>query len=157
MEAHFIGGDARERGVDRLDIDFGTPLLLRAVETGLEEDIGQERVVHLHQNAGVDDRLVFLGKLGGERVEILLIALVVLVDADAGRSRRRQKHVMVRNARGLGGGFQVRDVCLQQRLAFVFHRSDADHRNDRQDRSAHHRFLEILRVVFRKRCDLLLE
>ncbi len=143
--------------VGRLDVDLGAALLLRVVEPGLEEDVGQERVVDLHQNAGRDDRLVFLAQLGGERMEILLVGLVIFVDADARRRGRRQKHVLVRHAGGLGGGFDVVDVDLQQLLAAIFDRRDADDRRDRHDRAAHHRLLEILRVVFRKGGDLLLE
>ena len=46
---------------------------------------------------------------------------------------------------------------LTQLLAAIFHRPDADHRRDRHDRAAHHRCLEILRVIFREGRDLLLE
>ena len=104
-----------------------------------------------------DDRPVFLVQLGRERVKIVFVGLVVLVDADARRRRRRQEHVMIRHAGGLGRGFDVVDVDLQMLLAAIFDRPDADHRRDRHDRAAHHRLLEILRVVFRKGRDLLLE
>ena len=77
------GGMPCKRAVGRLDIDLRAPLLLRVVEAGLEENVGQERIVHLHQHAGRDDRAIFLVQLGRERVEILLVGLVILVDADA--------------------------------------------------------------------------
>ena len=89
---------------------------------------GQEGVVDLHQDAGRDDRLVFLVQLGRERVEILFLGFVILVDADARRRRRRQEYVMIRHARGLGGGFDIVDVDLQMLLAAVLDRGDADHR-----------------------------
>ena len=146
-----------ERAVGRLDIDLRAALLLRVVEPGLEENIRQERIVDLHQEAGRDDRPVFLVQLGGERVEVLLVGLVILVDADAGWRGCRQERVVGRHAGGLGGGLHVVDVDLQKLLAAILDRADADHRRDRNEGAAHHRLLEILRVVFRKRRDLLLE
>ena len=157
VEAHHLGRNAFERDVGGLDIDFRPPLLLGVVEAGLEEDVGQEGVVHLDQDAGRDDRLVFLVQLGRERVEIVFLGLVILVDADARRRRRRQEHVMIRDARGLGRGFDIIDVDLEILLAAVLDRTDADHRRQRHDRAAHHRILEVLRVVFRECRDLLLE
>jgi len=71
--------------------------------------------------------------------------------------RGRQKHVMVKHGCGLGGGLHIGDVDLQFRLALVFHRGGADDRNDRQDGAAHHRFLEVLGIIFWKSGDLLLE
>ena len=115
VEAHLLGAEcpcsARLVG---LDIDLRAALLLRVVEAGLEEDVGQERIVDLHQQAGVDDRAVFLVQLGRERVEIFFVGLVILVDADAGRRGRRQEHVVVRHAGGLGRGLHVGDVDLQR-------------------------------------------
>ena len=102
VEAHLLGRDALERGVGRLDIDLGAAPHLRAVEIRLEENIRQERIVDLHQNAGVGDGAVFLAELGGERVEILLVGFVVFVDADARRRGRRQEDVMVGTPRRRG-------------------------------------------------------
>ena len=64
---------------------------------------------------------------------------------------------MVGHARGLGGGLHVGDVDLKFWLALVLDRSGADDRHDRQDGAASHRFFEILRVIFGKSRDLLLE
>ncbi len=89
--------------------------------------------------------------------KILLLGLVVFVDADAGRRCRRQEHVMVRHALGLGGRLEAVDVVLQKPLAAVAHGAGADDRHDRHHRAAHHGFLEILRVVFGEGGDLLLE
>src|SRR5262252_2000946 len=85
------------------------------------------------------------------------LALVVFVDADARGRRGRQKHLMVRHACGLGSGLHIGDVDLQFCLALIFHRGGADDRNNRQNGAAHHRFLEILGVIFGKSGDLLLE
>jgi len=60
-------------------------------------------------------------------------------------------------AGSVGGGFHIRDVDLQLGLAFVFHRSGADDWNNRQNRAAHHRFLEVLSVIFGKGGHLFLE
>ncbi len=77
-------------------------------------------------DAGIDDRLVFLAQLGRERMEIFFVGLVILVHADARRRRRRQEHVMIGNAGGLGRGFHIGDVALHGFLAAIFHRADAD-------------------------------
>ena len=110
VEAHLLGRNAGKRRVGRLDIDFGAAPHLRAIETGLEENIRQERIVDLHQDAGIDDGAVFLGEFGGERVEILLVGLVVLVDADTRRRGRRQKYVVVGHASRRRGALDVCDV-----------------------------------------------
>src|SRR4029078_12584674 len=122
VEADHLGWNALERGVGGLDIDFGAPLLLRVVETGLEKDVRQEGVVDLHQDAGRDDRLVFLVQLGRERLEIVLLGFVIRVDAAARRRGRRQEYMMIRNASGLGGGYDIVDVDLKMLLAAVLDR-----------------------------------
>ena len=137
--------------------DLGAALLLRVVEPGLEEDIRQERIVHLHQESGRYDRPVFLIQLDGERVKVLLVGLVILVNADAGGRCCRQERVAGRYAGRLCRGLYVVDVDLQELLAAILDRPDADDRRVRNEGAAHHRLLEILRVVLRKRRDLLLE
>ena len=64
---------------------------------------------------------------------------------------------MVRHAGSFRGGFHIRDIGLQLVLAFVFHRSGAGDRHERQDCAAHHRLFEVLRVIFGKGSDFLLE
>ncbi len=49
VEAHLLARDALQRGVDRLDIDLRAALHLLVVEAGLDEDVGQERIVDLHE------------------------------------------------------------------------------------------------------------
>ena len=124
---------------------------------GSTEDVRQERVVDLNQDAGIGDGLVFLAHLGRERVEILFVGLVIFVDADAGGRGRGQEDVFVGNAGGLGRGFHIGDIALHGFFAAIFHRADADHRVDRHDRAAQHRLLEIFLIIFRKGLDLLLE
>ena len=82
MKANPLGRNPAERRVRRLDVNLRAPLLLLIVEARLDKYVRQERVVHLQQNARGDDCPVFLVQLGSERVEILFIAPVVLVDAD---------------------------------------------------------------------------
>src|SRR5262245_57106244 len=107
MKADSLGWNAAERCVGRFDVNLRLPLLLLVVKRWLDEDVRQEWIVHLHQNAGGHDRAVFLVQLGSERVEVLFLALVVLVDADAGGRRGRQKHVMVRRACGFAAAFTL--------------------------------------------------
>ncbi len=65
--------------------------------------------------------------------------------------------MLVGDAGGRGGCLHIVDVGLHEFLAPIFDRTDTDDRSQRNDRAAHHRLLEILRVIFRKRGDLLLE
>ena len=67
--------------IRRLDVDLGAPLLLPVIKPGLEEDVRQKRIVHLQQDACRDDRPIFLVQLDSQRVEVFLLALVVLVEA----------------------------------------------------------------------------
>jgi hypothetical protein len=83
MKAHPLGRNAAERRIGRFDVNLRLPLLLLVVKRWLHEDVRQERIVHLQENAGGDNRPVFLVQLGRERVEVLFLALVVFVDADA--------------------------------------------------------------------------
>ena len=157
MEAHHFGGNAGQRAIAGLDIDLRTALLLFVVEARLEEDVGQERIVDLHEQPGGRDRAILLVQFRRERVEVFFVGLVVLVDADARRGGRRQKYVMVRHSRRLGGGFHIGNVDLNEFLAAILHRPDANDRRDRDQRAAHHRLLEVLGVVFGEGADFLLE
>jgi hypothetical protein len=83
VKANALGGNAAKRLIRRLNVNLRSSLLLLVIKPWLNKDVWQERIVHLHQNAGGGDRPVFLVELGSERVEILFIALVVLVNANA--------------------------------------------------------------------------
>src|SRR6516165_7682817 len=157
MKADPIGRNAAERCIGRFDVNLRLSLLLPVVKPWLDEDVRQEWIVHLHQNAGGYDRAIFLVQLGSERVEVLFLALVVFVDADARGCSGRQKHLMVRHACGLGSGLHIGDIDLQFCLALIFHRGGADDGNNWQNGAAHHRFLEVLGIVFGKSGDFLLE
>ncbi len=90
-------------------------------------------------------------------MKVLLVGLVIFVDPDAGRCSRGQEHVLIGHARRLGGGLHVVDVLLHRRVAAILDRCGAHDGDDRHDRAAHHRFLEVLRVVFGERLGFLLE
>jgi len=49
-------------------------------ERGVGKDVGEERIVDLQQEPGVDDRLVFGAQRGADGVEEFFLAAVVLVD-----------------------------------------------------------------------------
>jgi hypothetical protein len=83
VKANALGGNAAERRICRLNVSLRSPLLLFVVKPWLNKDVWQERIVHLHQNAGGGDRPVFLVELGSERVEIVFSVPVVLVNANA--------------------------------------------------------------------------
>ena len=63
VETHIFGRNAFQRAVDRFDVNLRAALFLRVVEADLVEDVRQERIVDLHENAGIDDRPVFLAQL----------------------------------------------------------------------------------------------
>lgn len=79
--------------------------------------VGKERVVDLHGEARIDDRLVFLMQTVGEREQQCLLVGVVFVlgagERGGGRHHRQER------ARGLvlcGGGLERRDVALHLRV-----------------------------------------
>ena len=75
----------------------------------------QERVVDLEHEAGIDDRPVFLVQRLGERDEVVLVGLVVLVAVPVGEVRRRHRrheplsHIFPGHRR-----LEVVDVALQR-------------------------------------------
>ena len=151
VEAHAFSRNTTQADIDRLDVNLGAAFFLRVVEAGLVKNIRQKRIVDLQQDAGVDDRPVFLAHFHSQRVEILLVRFVILVLADAGRRGRRQKHMLVGNAGGRGGSLHILNVGRGELFAAIFDRSDANDRRQRDNGAAHHRPLEILLVVFRER------
>ena len=83
VEADFFRRKPLDCRVHGLDENLRAAFLLFVVESLFDKDIGKKRVVHLHDKAGIDNGLVFLAHLGGERVEILFVGFVVFVLADA--------------------------------------------------------------------------
>ena len=88
---------------------------------------GVARVVELHQEAGVDDHLVFGAHRVGDRGLQFLFALVefVLAVGDHAR-RRRHRQERLFHLHVLERGLEVVDVALQLGLAGVFDRPDAN-------------------------------
>ena len=83
VEADSISWNAFQGRVDSLDVDLRLPPFLCIVQANLEENIRQEWIVDLNEDAGIDDRLVFLVQFIGEGVEVFFLRLVVFVRADA--------------------------------------------------------------------------
>ena len=99
------------------------------LEVGPRDVVGdEERIVDLQQEAGVDDRLVFLAHRLGDREHIILRARVVFV---------RRRGLDVRRRDGRHEGFRRRhlrerrlervEIGLELRLALVFDRAGTDH------------------------------
>jgi hypothetical protein len=59
------------------------PFLLRVVKAGLEEDVRQEWIIHLHKQACRDNRAILLVQFTCQRLKVFFVRLVILVDADA--------------------------------------------------------------------------
>ena len=89
--ARALRRDALQRAVERLDAQL-RPLAVLGHRRGRDHRVvhrRQEGVVDLQAQAGVDDRAVLLVERVGEGEDELLVAVVVLVDADRHRARRR--------------------------------------------------------------------
>ena len=75
--------------------------------------VGQEGIVDLHVEAGIDDRLVFLVQAVGEREQEALLVRVVLVLGARQRARRRHHRQEGACDLRLGGrGLEIGDVAL---------------------------------------------
>jgi hypothetical protein len=89
--AHPLLGDAGERVVDRLDVHRHPVAVVGEARRRHHPVVGdrETRVVELHIEAGVDDRAVFRAHRIGDRVEQLLVGLVVFVPAVGDHARGR--------------------------------------------------------------------
>ena len=88
---------------------------------------GGARVVELHQEAGVDDHLVFGAHRLGDRCRQFFVVLVILVLAvgDHARGRRHRQEGLL-DLHAFERGLEVVDVALQLGLAGIGDRADAD-------------------------------
>ena len=95
----------------------------------MDDVIGDEpRIVDLQQEAGVDDRLVFLAHRVGDGEDVFLLRLVVgvlLPVLDVGRRDRRHEDFFDLHA--VERRLEIVDVALQMRVALVGDRPGADH------------------------------
>src|SRR4051794_16581864 len=131
MVAHAILPDSFERAVERFD-EFGEPAAIFLERTGRNHAVvrgGRTRIVDLQDEAGIDDRPVFRAHRRGDRVEPLLLALVVFILAVRQHARRRDhRHEGFFHLRALECSFEIVDVAPQDILPDIFHRTDAgDH------------------------------
>ena len=102
--ARALLGNAAQRMVERVDAKLRPVAVLRLAHRRHHPlvHVGQEGVVDLHIEAGIDDRLVFLVQAVGEREQQRLLVGVVLV-LGAGQRARRRHHRQERGVRvGLG-------------------------------------------------------
>src|SRR5512145_707116 len=135
--ADATGRDAFSCTVDRLDLALEPASIVG--ERGrrhhaVVRDRGA-RVVQLEQEAGVDDRTVFVAHGLGDRFEHLLVARVVLVLAVGNHARRcRDRQESLDDASALERRLEVRDVALHFGLAGVTDRPHAHGLPDRGER-----------------------
>ena len=139
----------RQRVVERIDVSLRLLALLLGVEGRLGEHVGQERIVDLHEEAGLDDGAVFGGERVGDREQIVLVAAVEVVLADAARRHRRQEGFDVPHS--AERGLEIVEILAQRVFSAITHRTDAKHRRNRRHAAAHHGALEILLVIVRER------
>ena len=135
--------------VERVDAQCRPFPVLREIVGGKRDivHVGQERIVDLHHQPGVDDRLVFFAQRLGELEQELFVVLVIFVPvARNGARRRHHRQEGVGDRRAFQRGLEDRDVLLQRGVALIGDRADAN------DGAAFRQFLrrKIIRVEFRK-------
>ena len=128
VEAHAVLRNAAQRVVHRLDPQRDE--LAAVLDRGVARAIvvrRHARIVDLEQEAGVDDRLVFLVHRVGERGEILLVGRVVpvlVVELEIGRRDRGDERLLRLHA--VERRLQVRDVGAHLVVPDIFDRPGAD-------------------------------
>ena len=127
--ADLVGRDAAQRVVERIDVLVAALLAVLPRVAGVGEVLDQPRVVDLEDEPGLDDRQVLLAHRLGDGLEVLGVAAVVLVLAEAARARRRHEDVddgVAVRGDGGDGGLEVGDVDLEQVVTDVAHRAAGD-------------------------------
>jgi hypothetical protein len=94
-----IARDAAQAAVDRVDVAARVGQLL--LGGAVAEHVGEERVVDLQREAGVDDRRVLLVHRVGDGGQVLGLGGIVLVAAHAAGRHRADEHLV--RTRGLAG------------------------------------------------------
>ena len=128
MIADAVLGDALQRIVEDLHLAL-EPAVVLLEGRGRDHTVvgdGGAGVVHLQQEAGVDDGAVFGAQRPGQGDQEVLLGLVVLVLAVRdGAGGRGDGHEGLGRAGGLAGRLQVVDVALKLGMAHVFERGHA--------------------------------
>ena len=83
MKTNALFGYPFQCRVDCLDIHLRAPPHACRVEIRFNEYVGQERVIDLYKNAGIDNRSVLLAEFGGHGMKIVFVRFVIFVHADA--------------------------------------------------------------------------
>ena len=122
---------------------------LGVVQLVVGKNVRQERIVHLHVQPGIDDRLVFGAHGVAEGKEKRLVVLVEFVEADAARCGRRQEPLV--DAGRSHGRLQVGDVAVERVLADIFDFLNGENLDDRRDHAAQHPLGKIIGIIFGKR------
>ena len=113
--ARALRRDALERVVEGIDAHLrpGAILRMRHGRHHLFVHVGQEGVVDLHIQAGIDDGLVFLVQAVGERPQqALLVGIVFVLGIWQRACRRDDRKESARDLGFGGGGLAVGDVAL---------------------------------------------
>ncbi len=95
--AHPLFRDAAKGVVQRLDVELDPFAIVAAAVHHDVVQVGQDGVVHLYQESGVDDDLIFLVLGVSQREQELLLGLVVVVciaHRDAARRDDRQEGLL---------------------------------------------------------------
>ena len=154
MPADALAREPPQRVVERLHPHLRPSTDLIDAQLGPRYVVGRQmRIVDLHEEPRVDDRLVLLAHRVGDREEIFLVGLVVgvaLPVLDARRGDRRDEGL--RGASRRERGLEVLDVRLNVLVTLVDHRAGAHHVQRAHGR-ARHRAREPL-VELGKRADL---
>ena len=128
VQSDLLLGHVTQRMVDRLHAQLRVTAVVSDAHLGEHlPAVRQVRIVDLQVQTGPGDRLILLVQGIGEREDVLLIGLVVLVVEPvldrAGRDSRQEcVHILA-----LDGGFEVGNVGFDRRLADVRQRTGDDH------------------------------
>ena len=121
VEPDPLARQATERVVQRLHAHLGPPAALGHGRARVHDVVGHEaRIVDLHQEPGVDDRLVLLPHGVGDREQVFLVGLVVGVVLPSLDVRGRDGgDELFLHADAAERGLEVVDVRLHLRLPAI--------------------------------------
>ena len=155
VEAHLLGGNAANGVVDDLHIKIRLALQRGLIVLQIDEEVGHEGIVDLHEKARLHDGEIFRAHGLAHRMEIVFLGLVIFIVGNGAGGGRG--HECGLRARGVHGGAHIREIPMQRRLPAVVHRPHAENWDHRRDRAAQHGPREIARVIFGEGRDLLRE
>ena len=128
MEADAVGRQSANGVIEGLDADHGELLVVLDARLWIDHVpvLGDRRIVELKDQAGVDDRLVFLAHGFADRVHEFFVAFVMGVRQARCARRRDGGHEAFLHSAGFQRRLEMGDVGLDGVVALVDDRGGAD-------------------------------